>query len=109
MYGPDDHRFDAEQQGRCSICGRTRSEGCAHCEECGCVMHPRIHYVVLTNEEWARCTPDNGYKIVGRDEGGYSLDGPDGDKVFFDDDEKCGCRVIEELVCANPACDNYDQ
>jgi len=34
-YTNHDARFDAEQLGRCPICGRTRYEGCTHCEVCG--------------------------------------------------------------------------
>lgn len=34
-YGIEDARFDAEQQGRCSHCGRTWETGCRHCEDCG--------------------------------------------------------------------------
>ena len=34
-YTNEDARFDAEQQGRCPICGRTPMEGCTHCDICG--------------------------------------------------------------------------
>ena len=31
-YSDEDARFDAEQLGRCPLCGRER---CKHCKECG--------------------------------------------------------------------------
>jgi hypothetical protein len=34
-YDDADYRFDAEQLGRCPLCGRTREEGCRHCRICG--------------------------------------------------------------------------
>jgi len=40
MYTSQDASFDAEQQGKCPICGRTYSEGCRHCEMCGKIMLP---------------------------------------------------------------------
>jgi len=36
-YSGKDAAFDAEQQGRCPICGRSRDEGCRHCSVCGVV------------------------------------------------------------------------
>jgi len=52
------------------------------------------NYVELSAEEWAQCNRENGYRIVGSSEGGYSMDGPGGDMVMWDDDAKKPYRVV---------------
>ena len=51
-------------------------------------------YIKLTQAEWLACSHENGYKVVGSDEGGFSKDGPDGDTVFWSLDDDCAYRVV---------------
>lgn len=52
-------------------------------------------YTELTPEQWSRCTRQNGWRVTGRSEAGFALDGPNGELVFWDDDAKRAYRVEE--------------
>jgi hypothetical protein len=52
-------------------------------------------YVRIRKDDWERFfTLANGYRIVGRSEAGYTMTGPTGDVVFWDDDEKVAYKVL---------------